>query len=115
MRKAPDKDTNAKLNRVSSCDLSPEAREKRLSSLALDVVEQQLLDGTVSSQVLTHFLKLTSRNYELEIEKLEEENKLLRAKTENINSQKRTEEFYQEVMKSMKRYRGETDDDPYIQ
>ena len=38
--------------------LSPEARENQLIDLAVNLAEQQLLDGTASSQVITHFLKL---------------------------------------------------------
>ena len=38
--------------------LSPEARENQLISLAVDLAEQQLIDGSASSQVITHFLKL---------------------------------------------------------
>ena len=38
--------------------ITPEARENQMISLAMDCAEQQLLDGTASSQVITHFLKL---------------------------------------------------------
>ena len=40
--------------------LTPEAREKRLMSLALDVAEQRLLDGTASSQLVTTILKIST-------------------------------------------------------
>ena len=74
--------------------LTPEARENQLISLAVDLAEKQLQEGTASSQVITHYLKLGSTKERLEKEKLEEENKLLRAKTENLQSQKRVEELY---------------------
>ena len=86
--------------------LTPEARENQLISLAVDLVEQRLLDGTASSQETTHFLKLGSTKARLEKEKLEEENKLLRAKTENLESQKRVEELYSEALKAMRDYAG---------
>ena len=86
--------------------LTPEARENQLISLAVDLVEQRLLDGTASSQETTHFLKLGSTKARLEKEKLEEENKLLRAKTENLESQKRVEELYNEALKAMRDYAG---------
>ena len=86
--------------------MSPEARENQLISLAVDLVEQRLLDGTASSQETTHFLKLGSTKARLEKEKLEEENKLLRAKTENLESQKRVEELYSEALKAMRDYAG---------
>ena len=40
--------------------LTPEARENQLVSLAVDLAEKQLREGTASSQVITHYLKLGS-------------------------------------------------------
>ena len=40
--------------------LTPEARENQLIYLATNLAEQQLRDGTASSQVITHYLKLGS-------------------------------------------------------
>ena len=87
--------------------LSPEARENQMVSLAVDLAERQLLDGTASSQVITHYLKLGSAKERLERERLEEENKLLKAKTEQIQSQKRIEELYADAISAMKRYSGQ--------
>ena len=89
--------------------LTPEAREAQLVSLATDLAEQQLRDGTASSQVITHYLKLGSIREKLEREKLEEENRLLRAKTENLQSQKNIEEAYLKAINAMKRYSGNGD------
>ena len=91
--------------------LTPEARENQLIALAVDLVEQRLLDGTASSQETTHFLKLGSSKNRLELEKLEEENKLLRAKTENLQAQKGMEEAYLEAINAMKTYSGHGGDD----
>ena len=93
--------------------LSPEARENQLISLAVDLVEQRLLDGTASSQETTHFLKLGSMKHRLEMEKLQEENKLLQAKTEALQSAKRVEELYTEAISAMRRYSGNGDKDEY--
>lgn len=93
--------------------LSPEARENQLISLAVDLVEQRLLDGTASSQETTHFLKLGSMKHRLEMEKLQEENKLLQAKTEALQSAKRVEELYAEAISAMRRYSGNGDNDEY--
>lgn len=87
--------------------LTPEARENQMISLAVDLAERQLEEGTASSQVITHFLKLGSSKERLEREKLEEENKLLRAKTESLQSQKRVEELYAEALTAMRRYSGQ--------
>ena len=93
--------------------LSQEARENQLISLAVDLAEKQLQEGTASSQVITHYLKLGSTKERLEKEKLEEENKLLRAKTENLQSQKRVEELYSEAIKAMRNYNGQGEPDEY--
>lgn len=91
--------------------LNPEVRESQLISLAVDLAEQQLLDGTASSQVITHFLKLGTSMAKLEKEKLEKENALLRAKAEAIESQKHSEELYANALAAMKRYSGHRDDE----
>lgn len=85
---------------------SPETRENQMISLAINLAEEQLRNGTASSQVITHFLKLGSTKEKLEKEKLEEENKLLRAKAEVLQSQKNMEEMYAEAINAMKRYSG---------
>lgn len=85
---------------------SPEARENQLIFLATELAEQQLRDGTASSQVITHYLKLGSTKERLEREKLEEENKLLRAKTESLQSSKRIEALYNNAIAAMRRYSG---------
>ena len=111
----------AKTKKVSASDsskkirpaLTPEARENQLIALAVDLVEQRLLDGTASSQETTHFLKLGSMKNRLEMEKLKEENKLLQAKTESIQSAKRVEELYAEAINAMRTYNGNGGNDEY--
>ena len=93
--------------------LSPEADERQLISMAADLARQQLADGTASSQVITHFLKLGSTRERLERERLEEENKLLKAKTEQLQSQKRMEELYTKAISAMKNYAGYGDEEEY--
>ena len=95
--------------------LTPEARENQMISLAVDLAEKQLVEGTASSQVITHYLKLGSTKERLEKEKLEEENKLLKAKTEALQSAKRVEELYADAIAAMKRYsgNGRSDEDEY--
>ena len=93
--------------------ITPEAEENQLIALAYDRAKEQLLDGTASSQVITHFLKLGSTREKLERERLEEENKLLKAKTEQLKSQKRTEELFEEAIKAMRNYGGHGDPDEY--
>lgn len=95
--------------------LTPEARENQLISDAMDLAEQQIRNGTASSQIITHFLKLATTRMELEKEKLRNENELLRAKTEAIQSAQHTEELYKNAIKAMQRYSGQgaSEDDEY--
>ena len=95
--------------------LTPEAREDQLVSLATDLAEQQLREGTASSQVITHYLKLGSSRERLERERLENENKLIRARAEALASQKNMEEVYVKAIEAMKRYsgHGDIDEDEY--
>ena len=93
--------------------LTPEAREKQMIALAMDRAEQQLLEGTASSQVITHFLKLGSERERLERERLEEENQLLRAKTKALEDSADMKEMYERAIKAMRDYAGVNDADEY--
>ena len=91
--------------------LTPDSRENQLISLAVDCAEKQMREGTASSQVIVHYLKLGSSKERREREKLEEEIKLLRAKTEAMKSAKVVEELYTEAINAMKTYSGHGDVD----
>ncbi len=82
------------------------ARETQLANLALDLAEEQLKAGTATSQVMTHFLKIATVREEIERLKLENENKLLEAKAEQIASQARLEELYKNALHAMSDYKG---------
>ena len=86
--------------------LDPEARENQLVALAYDLAEQQLLDGTISSQVLTQLIKAGSIKGRAELLKLERENELLKAKTESLQSAQRTDEIYADALRAMRDYSG---------
>lgn len=87
--------------------LSPETEENKLIALAVNLAKKQLLEGTASSQVITHYLKLASSREKLEQELLEEKRKLAAAKTDLIASEARQEELYARAIEAFKRYRGE--------
>ena len=91
--------------------LTPEADENQMIALAMDLAKQRLLNGTASSQEVVHFLKLGSSKARLENEKLKEENKLLRAKTDAMQSAQKSEEVYMAALKAMKEYSGQVDED----
>lgn len=92
---------------------TPEARESRCISLAYDLVERRLLDGSASSQETTHFLKLATEKTKLEIESIREDNRLKRAKTESLESGKRIEDLYEKAIKAMRNYSGNGDPEEY--
>lgn len=96
--------------------LSPEARESQLISLAVDLAEKQLLEGTASSQVITHYLKLGSTKEKLEKDILEKQKELIVAKTDSLHSARNVEELYKNALEAMKTYSGQEqpiDDGPY--
>ena len=79
-------------------------------SLAVELAEQQMRDGTASSQVITHYLKLGTTRERLEQEKIARENELLRAKSESMASSARVEELYTKAMDAFRGYAGMDDE-----
>ena len=88
---------------------TPEGRENQLISLASDLAEKQLREGTASSQVITHFLKMASGREALERAEIQQKNLLLSAKVEHLASTKKVEELYEKALKAMKQYSGQDD------
>lgn len=95
--------------------LTPEARENQLIADAYDLAEKQIREGTASSQIITHFLKMGNTKMELEKEKLRNETELIIAKREAIQSSQHTEELYKNAIKAMQRYSGQgvSEEDEY--
>lgn len=93
---------------------SPEAQENYMINLAMKLVEKRLREGTASSAETTHFLKLATTKADLEKKKLEEENKLLRAKTETLQNTKKSEELYANAIQAMRKYNGLGEDYEYV-
>ena len=89
---------------------TPEAREKQLISMAVDLAEKQLLEGTASNQVIIHYLKLGSRREKLEEQMMEKKAELLSAQADSVKSSKHTEELYEEALRAMRVYSGYKDD-----
>lgn len=83
-----------------------EGRENQLITLAIDLAERQLSDGTASSQVITHYLKLGSTRERLEQERILKENELLKSKVDMLASAKRVEELYSAALDAMRSYAG---------
>lgn len=89
---------------------SPDAREKQMCNYAVDLAERQLREGTASSAVIVHYLKLATVNSQLEREKMELEKELLVAKTEALQSARKMDETYANAIKAMQEYSGRRDD-----
>lgn len=86
---------------------TPEERENRMISLATDLAERQLEDGTATAQVITHYLKLGSTREKLEQAKLAQEIELLETKAEVMASAKRVEDLYASALDAMRSYAGQ--------
>lgn len=81
--------------------LNPDARDNQLIALSVDLAEKQLREGTASSQVIVHYLKLAANR-----EKMRLENELLKAKTQNLKSSEKSEKLYEEALKAFASYAG---------
>ena len=90
---------------------TPEEREQQLIALTIDCVERQLMEGTASSQVMTHFLKLATSKNRLEEEKLRSENEVLKRKALAFDQQESTEKLFKEAMDAMRSYKGANAED----
>lgn len=86
---------------------TPNARENQMVALAYDVAEKQMRDGTASSQVVSHFLKLGSSRERLEQDRLAGEVHLIHKKAEIMESAKRVEELYETALGAMREYQGQ--------
>ena len=98
--------------------MDPDSRENQLASLAIDLAERKLRDGTASNQLIIHYLKAVSSKERIEKEKLEIEKELMAAKREAIKAAERQDLMYKEAINAMRSYSGQNsiddeDDDEY--
>lgn len=96
--------------------LQPENRENQLIALAVNSAEQQLINGTASSQIIVHYLRLAAEREraKLENELLEKKIQLAAAKTEAIASEARSEQLFAKAIEAMRRYQGGDDSEDEI-
>jgi hypothetical protein len=83
---------------------TPTARENQLIAKAVDLAEKQLEEGTASAQVISHYLKMGSSREQLEQERLANENILLKAKAEALETQKQMVVLYEQAIVAMRSY-----------
>lgn len=108
--KAPEKvsdEETAETERLSVPSYTNEGRENELINMAYNLAEQRIREGTASDTMLTHFLKMGSRQSRVDIEIQELQKELIAAKTEAMKSAKRAEERFAAAMEAMKRYGGD--------
>lgn len=98
------------VTRKKRAAMSVEARENQMIALAVDLAEKQLMEGTASAQVITHYLKLGSTRNMLEREMMVEQKKLLKAKTEAIESSAEIKTLVEGALHAMREYSGRGDD-----
>lgn len=85
---------------------TPQDRENELVSMAYDLAEKRMSEGTASAQEVTHFLKLGSSREVLEQERIRNENALAQAKIEHMASMQRQESLMLEALRAMRGYQG---------
>lgn len=85
---------------------TPEEQENMMIDLAVKMAEKQFRDGTASSQVTVHYLKLGSSREKLEQKKLEIERELSEKKMEAMESAQRVESLMEEALSAMRSYKG---------
>lgn len=107
MAKVTKKGSNG--NEKSYKPISREEKERRMISYAEDLAEKQLREGTATSQVITHYLKLGTRREELELEKLRKENELLTSRNEAVKENIKTGEMLQQAIEAFSVYHGDID------
>lgn len=101
---------NSKMMRPA---LTPEARENQLISLAVDLAEKQLREGTASSQVISHYLKLGSTKEKIEKEILEKQKELIEAKTQSLKSSEKLDKIYMDALNAFRGYSGQDNGEDY--
>ena len=89
---------------------TPEARESQMIALAVDCAERQMREGTASATVICHYLKLGTERERLEREQLRNQNKLIEAKTKNLQSIEETRQLLDQAMRAFTTYKGTEDD-----
>lgn len=98
-----------KSERKTKAAISPEAKEKQLINLSMELAEKQLLDGTASASVITHFLKIGSSNYEKQIEALETQSRLYKARADALERDRHDASIAEEALNALKNYKSSND------
>lgn len=85
---------------------NPRTKENQMISLAFDLAEKKLKDGSASSQLITHFLKLATIREEMEMKRIEADLALANAKIKHMEAQETSAELYENALKAFASYSG---------
>lgn len=97
--------------RIFAPAMTPSAKENQMISLAMDLAEKKLRDGTASSQLICHYLDMASPREQLKQEMMRKQNDLIDAKTQALQSAKHIEELYTNAIIAMREYAGANQDE----
>jgi hypothetical protein len=89
--------------------LTSATREQQLIAKAQALAEQRIEDGTASSQLITHYLKLGTEREKLERAKLEAEIRKLNKQAEAFDDATKLQESLDEAMRLFRKYNGDKD------
>lgn len=109
MPKLPKTQTNSPIKLPPAT--TDEGREKQLISMAYNLVEERLRNGTASASETVAILRLGTQRERLEREKLAEEVRLTRTKSEAIAQAKEIKEMMSEAISAFKRYSGSEEEE----
>ena len=84
--------------------MNPDIREKQVIDLAYDLAERQLMEGTASSAVITHFLKLGTEKAKIEQEMLKNQSQLISAKALSIEHDRDSKDLAAKAIEAIKNY-----------
>lgn len=90
--------------------VTPQERESQLQSLAYQLLEQRLIDGSATAQETLFFAKAGSQREALEQQRIQHENLLLATKAEKMAQDNRQEQLLADALNAFRAYSGNEDD-----
>lgn len=108
-----EKESVKKANKKPRRARTAEARENQLISLAFDLAEEKLRNGTASSQIIAALLNLGTSKHKLELERMRKDLEVSDAKIEQMKNQETGRELMEEAIKAFRTYSGQPEEDDY--